>query len=349
MSILVFFKAGELMIKNNDKILDLEKYLADTTKNSNLEKLSKRLRVLISYYKGVSNEANAAEHSISTRTIQRWVKKYETGGKYNVVSEDYAGRIPKINEKQKSRIESDLKINPLELGLDYSIWNGRLLKRYINDVFGIQVSKIYCEKVLNESSTIYKSNNYDAKKNKNLEKITKNLINVYEKKDGYSVWYFDTYYLGRSKLKELIEPEVDEIDAMIRGNDIYTYQKYILYGFYNNEEMGDIEYSLENNINKKTFINIMKEFVTRRKQELGNNISLLIILESNNIFKSIINTKKFSSDTEVKILFLPKNLMHLNRINLIWDNVRRFGYTVEGKSSSQIKEEVEQSEVKMFW
>ncbi|MBK5241688.1 helix-turn-helix domain-containing protein [Clostridium sp.] len=366
------------MRKNDDILKDLEDYLSDTEKSVKYNKLSKRLRVLINYYKGVSNKDNAEEHKVSIRTISRWVNRYDIGGRYEIINYDYSGRMPKMDEKQKEKIEKALKRNPLKLGLGYSIWNGSLLKRYINGKLGIEVSKIYCDKLLSDSDTLYKVNNYDAEKNKRLTKITNDLINEYENNEYYSVWHFDTYYLGRRILKNLRKSEeidkseviyhrgkrvlknlfkkseeiekvkkidkseevkkIKEIEIMLRGNDIHTYSKYILYGFYNVKEL--FEYDIKNHINKEIFIDTINEFVDDKKQNLKEDIKLIIVLKSNNIFKSLIEENTYYKNG-VEVIFLPKKFLCADRINLVWDEIERNNFTIKGKSENEISDEFE--------
>lgn len=342
------------MRENAEKVKDLEDYLVKIQRSADSDKLSKRIKVLINYYKGVSNKVNAGEYKISERTINRWVNKYESGNRYTIISDEHNGRTPKIEDKQKDKIEKDLEKNPLKLGLNYSIWNGTLLKRYIKDKLDIELSKIYCEKLLNASNTIYKASNYDAKKSPKLVNNIKDLINEYENNKNYSVWYFDTYYLGRNVIKEMkpkyideIKSKAEEIEEMLRGNADNEYRRYNVYGFFNIKE--PLEYDIKNNINKENFIGILKEFVDGKKQELKEDIKLLIVLPSNNIFKTIINEEKLFKDIEVKIFFIPKNLIKANKINAVWDKIHKNNFSIKGKLRKEIHNEFESFIDKIFW
>lgn len=343
------------MRKDDEKIKELEEYLTKTQKSAKLDKLSERIRVLINYYKGMSNSDNAKEHNISIRTINRWVNRYKKGQNH-ISNYDYTGRIPKINEEQIEEIETALENNPLKLGLNYSIWNGSLLKRYIKNLLNIEVSKIYCENLLSNSKTIFKASNYDASKNNELIKIINELIMEYESDSNYSVWYFDTYYFGRNILKDMNitkkeedednkkkkedkddpKKKEEELERMLKGNDIYKYEKYIIYGFYNLEAEWPFEYDIKSNINKETFIDIVKEFVNGKKQELNENTKVMLIMESNNVFKSIM-----TKDIEAKVIFLPKNLANINKINSVWNKIRKSSFSIIEKPSRRIQDEFE--------
>jgi len=334
------------MRENDDKIKDLEDYLAVTQKSPKLDKVSLRLRVLINHYNGVSNKENADQHNISVKSISRWVDRYENDGRFNLIDGDHPGRKFKIDEKQSEKIKKALEKNPLELELGYSLWNGTLLKRYINDEFGIEVSKSTCDKLLKNSNTLYKASNYDAKENKGLADIIDSLINEYESRQDYSVWYFDTYYLDRYILKKIVlktEDIDDEIDTIPKGND-YTYGKYILYGCYNaKSEMDPFLYGIKNHRNKeskKNFLEFINEFVEMERQELKEDIKLIIVLGSNNIFKCLIEENIYE-DSGVEVIFTPKNLSNVNKINFIWDELKKNKFSIKGKSSEQIEEEFE--------
>lgn len=335
------------MKKDDKRIKELEEHLSKTEKSARLYKLSERIRVLINYYKGMNNSDNAKKHNISIRTINRWVNRYEEKGKDYIGNEDYTGRIPKINEEQIEEIEILLENNPLKLGLNYSIWNGSLLKRYIKNTLNIEVSKIYCENILSKSKTIFKASNYDVRKNNELIKIINELITEYESNSNYSVWYFDTYYLGRNILKDInitkkeedkddIKKKEEELEIMLKGNNIYMYEKYIIYGFCNLEAEEPFEYDIKSNINKETFIDIVKEFVNGKKQELNENTKVMLIMESNNVFKSIM-----TQDIEVKVIFLPKSLANINKNNLVWDKIYKSSFNIMEKPSRQIQDEFE--------
>jgi hypothetical protein len=292
------------------------------------------------------------------------VNRYESHGKNYLINDDcQSGPKPKINDKQKEEIQDALKKNPLKLGLGYSIWNGILLRKYINSIFGIDMSKIYCDKLLETSDTIYKSSNYDAGKNKELVKLINNSINEYKDNQNYSVWYFDTYYLGKNLLEEPIKKfkskekkeKSEEIEKILRGNDINIYKKYILYGFYNELYNGEelFQYDIKNHITKKNnghrenFINVIKEFIDCKKQEFKENVKLVIILSSNNIFKTLID-KDICENMGVEVMFLPKNLLNINKINEIWNKIHESNFTVKGKVNRQIQDEFDSIIQKIF-
>ena len=83
-----------------------------------------------------------------SRTLERWVKKFNSGG-FNTLREGKrTGRHSKLTNYQIEEINNDLRKNQNEFGYEQNLWDGKLLMHHISEKYQVNVSVRTCQMIL---------------------------------------------------------------------------------------------------------------------------------------------------------------------------------------------------------
>ncbi|MEY8001925.1 hypothetical protein AB8U03_17375 [Clostridium sp. Mt-5] len=287
--------------EKNRKIEDLNKHLEKI--NNKDSKIAIKIQALIDYYGGSKNAYNSYKNDISSRTIERIVNQYEKNDFFC-----YKNKL-RLSEYEREIVLQNIEINPLKIGLNCSIWNEDLLKYYIKNKFKVNVDKAFCRRILHKSNTTYKSKNYNIKKNKKLINEVKNMIEMYESKKGYKIWYFDICYLGKIFFGKVSWPF-----EYINGK---KYEEYYGYLFYT--ENPTYDYMLDIKNIRKFDSKVFEEIQKIMENDFKFN-TYIIILNSDNNFKPSI---KEINNYDIKLIFLPKGSLDNNEVSKIYNKVKK--------------------------
>ncbi len=82
-----------------------------------------------------------------SRTVERWVKQFNTTGFAGLSEGERTGRPRRIAEAQWEQIGRDLRKHPRELGYQQNLWDGPLLGHHIRGRFGIEVGVRQCQRM----------------------------------------------------------------------------------------------------------------------------------------------------------------------------------------------------------
>jgi transposase len=86
----------------------------------------------------------------SPRTIQYWVKKFETSGFAGLEEGLRSGRPTVIMEDIRTEIGKDLRHNPRELGYMQGLWDSKLLSHHLHKHYGIQIGERQCRRLFHQ-------------------------------------------------------------------------------------------------------------------------------------------------------------------------------------------------------
>ena len=80
-----------------------------------------------------------------SRTMERWVRKFNEKG-FNALREGKrSGRAPKLTPQQMAEINTDLRKNPVEFGYEQNLWDGKLLMHHISEKFHTEIGVRSCQ------------------------------------------------------------------------------------------------------------------------------------------------------------------------------------------------------------
>lgn len=174
-------------LKISDKFSRIDEF---DMKNRKKERRIIKIKVIIDYLNGLNKIVIANKYNLSTKTVARYIKRYEIEGDNFLQANKKTTYI--MDENTYKDIIETLKVNPITLGLPYSIWDIDLIKMYIKKKYNKEVSNSYCSRLLKESDSYYKNNTYDAEKSSKLEFDINNLITNLSKCNN--VWYLENIF-----------------------------------------------------------------------------------------------------------------------------------------------------------
>lgn len=73
------------------------------------------------------------------RTIQRWVKRFETGGFATLREGDHPGRPGQLDEMQWESISADLRKSPRDFGYGQNLWDGKMLSEHLKQQYNVKL------------------------------------------------------------------------------------------------------------------------------------------------------------------------------------------------------------------
>ena len=80
-----------------------------------------------------------------SRTMERWVRKFNEKG-FNALREGKrSGRRSKLTHQQMDMINTDLRKNPGEFGYEQNLWDGKLLMHHISEKFHVEIGVRTCQ------------------------------------------------------------------------------------------------------------------------------------------------------------------------------------------------------------
>jgi transposase len=149
-----------------------------------------RLHVLIAYYQKQPIERIAKCYDISTKTINRWILRYESGESATMQDKERQGRPTLLNAGQQAELKKNIQEN------NQRVWVARHLVVLVHRLFAVAISVKYLPQLLQKLGLSF----HKAVKNlvkKDSEKrrlwIQETLPKIYQKKieQGWRIFYQD--------------------------------------------------------------------------------------------------------------------------------------------------------------
>lgn len=139
----------EFKLKNRKATLVL---IAKELASSDVAAYHHRLHALLLVANGQSCKQVADLFGENTRTIQRWINRYEERGLHGLVNERRAGAKPVLTPQQMKAIEEHVSSNSatFKKGWRYRPWTGKLLSAYLEKTYGVAIGERNCQRLLNK-------------------------------------------------------------------------------------------------------------------------------------------------------------------------------------------------------
>lgn len=106
-----------------------------------------RLHGLLLVANGQSCQQVADLFGEDRRTVQRWVKRFETRGLEGVRDGEHTGRPATLDAKQWAALGRDLRCDPEEFGHAGHLWDGRLLSEHLRRHYGVALGVRQCQRL----------------------------------------------------------------------------------------------------------------------------------------------------------------------------------------------------------
>jgi transposase len=109
-----------------------------------------RLHALLLVAQGMRVTMAARFLGDAPRTIQHWIRLYETQGFNGLDERKPSGRPTWLSPQNLEIIREALKKSPKEVGLTFGKWNGKVLADFIQIRFHIALSNRQCQRMLRQ-------------------------------------------------------------------------------------------------------------------------------------------------------------------------------------------------------
>ncbi|MFC4356909.1 transposase [Halobium salinum] len=123
----------------------LREALASTTE----AKPAKRLMVALAYLDGESVATLSTRYGIPRSTVYYWLDRFESEPLESAIrDEDRPGRPPKLDERQREQLRSDLQAPPSEQAFDAEAWTPALVREHVDRRFDVSYSEGHARRLL---------------------------------------------------------------------------------------------------------------------------------------------------------------------------------------------------------
>lgn len=127
------------------------------------KKPTQRLLAAIAYKNGVTQTELAAWYGVERRTIYNWLTRLDADSlEQAVVDADRPGRPRKLSSTQQQELERTLHAPPSDVGYDEPAWSPALVRRYIDEAFGVEYSLPSCRRLMKEAGLRYRPSSRSA-------------------------------------------------------------------------------------------------------------------------------------------------------------------------------------------
>jgi transposase len=110
-----------------------------------------RLHALLLLSNGQSCQQVAELFGENRRTVQRWVRRFESDGIEGVSEGEHPGRPSTLTERQWEKLKRDLSRRPKSMGVVLFRWDGKLLAAHLQEKYGVTLGLRQCQRILRES------------------------------------------------------------------------------------------------------------------------------------------------------------------------------------------------------
>jgi transposase len=109
-----------------------------------------RLHGLLLVTSGQSCQQVADLFGEDSRTVQRWVKRFEKDGFAGLHDGPRAGRPASLTDKQWALLERDLRKSPDAFGHAGHLWDGKLLSAHLAQRYKVQLGVRQCQRIFGQ-------------------------------------------------------------------------------------------------------------------------------------------------------------------------------------------------------
>jgi len=124
--------------------------LQDEIRRSYEARYDHRLHAILMVAQGMSCRQVAQLLGDAPRSVAYWASRFESEGLSGLADADRPGRPCRLDEQQIKLIEKTLRSNPSQYGLTGNLWDGKLLSRFIEKQFGVDLGVRQCQRLFRQ-------------------------------------------------------------------------------------------------------------------------------------------------------------------------------------------------------
>ena len=124
--------------------------LQDEIRRSQESRYDHRLHGVLLVAQGMSCREVAHLLGDSPRTVQYWIRDFESEGLGGLVEGDRAGRPARLTAEQLEEVATALRQPPHAVGMSGNLWDGKTLSAFIEKRFSINLSVRQCQRIFRQ-------------------------------------------------------------------------------------------------------------------------------------------------------------------------------------------------------
>lgn len=124
--------------------------LQDEIRRSEDARYDHRLHGVLLIAQGVSCPQVAALLGDSARTVEYWVRRFESKGLAGLAEGDRPGRPSRLMPEQLEQIDRVLRGTPREVDLGVTLWDGKTLSEWIEREYGVELGVRQCQRLFRQ-------------------------------------------------------------------------------------------------------------------------------------------------------------------------------------------------------
>lgn len=135
-----------------DKLTDVStEVLRDELADVSDPKAAKRLMVALAYDGGISISTQSELYGIPASTLYYWLDRVGTEPLESAIhDDDRPGRPTKLDREERTALRRDLTEEPSESGYDATDWTPELVRKHIEDEYGVSYSLGHVRRLIRE-------------------------------------------------------------------------------------------------------------------------------------------------------------------------------------------------------
>lgn len=91
-----------------------------------------------------------------TRTIQRWVQRFNNRGFAGLNEEERIGRPRRLDQTTWNQLQRDLRVQPKEFGYSQNLWDGKILSHHLSNEYEVQIGVRQCQRIFRQIGFRYR-------------------------------------------------------------------------------------------------------------------------------------------------------------------------------------------------
>jgi len=133
--------------RTSEKLLILKEFLDESERQADLATW-RRGRAVLGYIEGRSVAQLTVELDVSLSAVKKWIRWYDVEGVQGLWTRTAPGAAHRLSEEQLTLLKDVIRAGPQAAGFSSGVWNGPMVKHWIEENFGVQYHKQHVPRLL---------------------------------------------------------------------------------------------------------------------------------------------------------------------------------------------------------
>jgi transposase len=130
-----------------EKLTLLNEFISEAEAQSDLATW-RRGRAVIGYIQGKSVAQMTVELDVSLAAVKKWIRWYDVRGVQGLWTRTAPGAAHRLSEQQVAQLKEVIKAGPQAAGFTAGVWNGPMVKHWIEKNFGVSYHSHHIPRLL---------------------------------------------------------------------------------------------------------------------------------------------------------------------------------------------------------